>query len=154
MANPTTEHPAPLAPMRPTPGIGQGPAAERPAGRAPSPTMTGAPQGPEVKGADPVLFEDIEGVYLARLYPAAFTEAGTAAGAMALEAGAAAQAQGQELVAAQQAPINWEGEGGAPVPTQLPAGPPPHAAQVPAAERERLEREAREKREQEQRDKR
>src|SRR5262249_1437121 len=54
-------------------------------------------QGPDVRGADPVLFEDIEPMYLARLYPHA--KSGEEARAHAMEAGKRAQDEGQRLVA-------------------------------------------------------
>jgi len=81
----------------------------RSSGRRPS--ILGAPQGPDIKGHDPVLFTDIEGMYLARLYPGHFADAGNAAADAAIEQGRRVQEQGRELIADQQMPVNWDVEG-------------------------------------------
>ena len=137
MANPTNPGAPPPASMAPTPGVTPGRLPEKiPDNGAPPdtrvgtipgdttlnpinevrsmnrrPSMIGAPQGPDIAGHDPVLFTDIEGMYLTRLYPGHFADAGNAAADAAIEQGKRVQEQGRELIADQQSPINWEGEG-------------------------------------------
>ena len=127
MASPTSHTAPPVAPMAPTPGV----TPERHGGRQPSSSMTGAPQGPEVKGAEPILFTDLEPVHLVRLYPDAFAEGASPAGDLALAAGKHDQEEGLKLIADQQSPINWAGEAG-PAPPVPPAPPAPeHPAASP-----------------------
>ena len=176
MANPTNTAAPPPASMRPTPGVSPNAPTERvPDNGAPPdtrvgtipgdttlnpinevrasgrrPSMIGAPQGPDIAGHDPVLFTDIEGVYLARLYPGVFAEAGNAAADAAIEQGRRVQEQGKELIADQQNPINWEGEGGGALrPTSGP-GPEGEQAGRPWDEQEaqRQGREARQRQQQ------
>lgn len=82
------------------------------------PPMVQPPSDPP----SPVLFEDLQPIYLARLYPKEVAGGLSAASSAALEAGNAAREQGMALVAAQQEPIAG---------TEEP--PPPHMP--PRAER-------------------
>lgn len=163
MANPTDNAAPPPASMGRTPGITPGGLVPQPDNGAPPdtrvgtipgdttlnpiqefrqagrrPSMVSAPQGPDIRGHDPVLFTDIEGMYLARLYPGHFADANNAAAELALEDGRRAQEDGQHLVADQQNPVNWDGEGG-PRPTDGP-GPAGEQAGRPWNEQEALRR--------------
>jgi hypothetical protein len=137
MANQTDEHAERPAQQRHTPGVGQSPGSIQAGGRvgamggAPTgvgaggqqrPSMTGVMQTPDTPGADPVLFEDIEPVLLARLYPAAMGGMEAARG-LAMEAGHAAQEAGLALVADQQLPVSYAGE-----PTDQPSSHRPQTA--------------------------
>lgn len=69
MANPTTSTPT-TTPQRPTSGIATGSQSSGPpraGSMGPTPGVT-PPQGPDVMPAKPVLFDDLDGVLLYRLY--------------------------------------------------------------------------------------
>lgn len=123
MAQPTTQNPAPLTQMAPTPGVGATPGTLQ--GMRPS--MAGIRQTPETAPAEPVLFDDIDPVLLARLYPEATAGGSGEARAKAMEAGAAARDAAMTLVAAQQEPVLLpSGEpiaAGPAYPVQQPAAP-------------------------------
>jgi hypothetical protein len=111
MAQPTTQYPT-TTQMARTPGVAQGPAAVG----SMAPMRAGAVQTPETEGAKPVLFDDIEPILLARLYPEALAGGMAEARALAMAAGEAAFEQGNKLVASAQEPVAGE----------LPAPPPPY----------------------------
>ena len=85
----TAHPPSPPPAMRPTAGV----------------TTTAAhPETPDAP-REPVLFDDIEPVYLVRLYPDAVKKGGEAAREAAMAAGKATAEAGAKLIAAQQQEI-------------------------------------------------
>jgi hypothetical protein len=106
-ATPTTTHQAP------TPGVAQGPATAGGMGAAPTHT---AAQTPTTEGAKPVLFDDLDPILLARLYPAALAGGMADARKLALEAGEHTHELGTKLLAAAQEPILVLDEHGVPIP--------------------------------------
>lgn len=118
MAMPTTPQQAPH-PAQPPPHAGM-------MGTAPKPAVV----GPDTPGAEPVLLEDLDPIYLARLYPQAFASASSEARAMAMAAGQATWEAGKTAVAAAQV------EGAQAYPQASPdaphpMAPPPQPAPVP-----------------------
>lgn len=129
MAQPTTNHPAPMAPQPPTAGVGTTPGSMKPA-----PTQ-GPGQKPDTEGAKPVLFEDLDPILLARLYPEALTKGLGDARGLAEKAGAEAHKAGQTLFAAAQEGAPGYPAANAPGSPQVagPHTPPPPAQHGPPA---------------------
>lgn len=102
MAQPTSSNAAAPAAQGKTPGVT--PMGQSPAGVAGGqrPSMQGVQQTPDTAPAEPVLFDDLDPVLLARMYPNA--KSGEEARSHAMEAGRQAHAHGHKLVAAQQEP--------------------------------------------------
>jgi hypothetical protein len=91
--------------------------------------MQGAAPGsaPKADPPTPVLFDDIQAVYLARLYPEAVNSGIGAARTAALDAGNAARSDGMALLASQQEPIaTTEAEAADMRGREPPPPPPPH----------------------------
>jgi hypothetical protein len=134
MAQSTSHEAPPPAPQQATPHVGSTPGSVGPMGAAPSgigagsrPSMTGVQQTPETPPADPVLFEDIDPIYLARLYPQALAGGIGEARELAMAAGVAAHDDGLNLVASQQEPVIE-------LPPVPPAPPPPEPVPTPRRE--------------------
>ena len=128
MAMPTTQHPQ-MAQQAHTQGVGQvGP--QQP---MQSPGVVGqmgaAPGTAPASGeaAKPVLFDDIDPILLARLYPDALKGGMADARGLAMKAGEACHEAGAKLIAAAQEPVAQFDEHGNPVP------PPPAHPAAPAA---------------------
>lgn len=103
MAQGTTDQPTTPPRMAPTPGVGAAPATAEQTSAAGArsgavagmrPSMTGVAQTWETRGADPVLFEDINPALLVAVYPQSFSEGLGDARQMALEAGRQVQEDG------------------------------------------------------------
>lgn len=132
-----TDHTAPQQPqMAPTPGVT--PHSNTPIARN---TLSMGPVVTDAVSMDPVLFDDIDPVLLAKVYPDA-TDAQRAA---AVAAGKAAQEAGRELHAAQQEPVT-------PPPADMPKGGG-GAAEMTGKEKAAVGRDAEEREKQERADK-
>lgn len=101
MAMPTTQHPAPPTQQAATPGVGASPGVVGPM----QPMQHGQVQTPTTEGAKPVLFDDIDPILLARLYPDALKGGMADARALAMKAGEACHELGTKLMAAAQEPV-------------------------------------------------
>lgn len=101
MAQPTTSTPHENPQQARTPGVGATPGSVTGMGSAPHGVFgAGVPQKPDTPPAPPVLFEDIDPVYLMRLYPDSKDGRGDAE-----KAGKAAFDMSTKLHASQQDPI-------------------------------------------------
>lgn len=96
MAMPTATHAPPPAQQAATPGVGASPGVVGPM----HPPGGAVAQTPTTMPAKPVLFDDLDGVLLLRLYPDAKTSEDARAGAK--KAGAAAYEDSAKIVAAAQ----------------------------------------------------
>lgn len=121
MAQPTTQHPQQMQSQHSTPGVGQTGQQPAPGSLASMRPAEGGPrQTPDTPGAEPVLFDDIDPVLLARLYPDAMSKGIGEARDLAMAAGHAAHDLGAKLMAAAQEPVAVPAEPGAAPPPPMP----------------------------------